>query len=108
PTGSAGQNGPGSTLLGSAKADGNGAFSFTAAAGALAGGVLVTATATTPLGVVSGFSPNIAVVDNTPPPPAPDAPTNLAGDTGTITGNAQAGTTITLYRTTGSVGGHGP
>jgi hypothetical protein len=59
-TGAAGASGPTSTLLGTVTATANGAFSY-APGGSLAVGNKATATATTPLGVVSAAAVNVAL-----------------------------------------------
>jgi signal peptidase I len=57
-TGAVGAAGPGSTLLATVTATATGTFTY-APAGALAVGDMVTASSTTPLGVVSAFAPNV-------------------------------------------------
>ncbi len=101
--GNVGDSGPGSATIGTTTADATGAFTL-AVAGTLAYGTVITTNATTPLGVASNFSANVAV----PPPPAPAAPTGLTADTGTISGNAEASSTVTLYTSSGNAGDNGP
>src|SRR6185503_8880578 len=97
----------GNTLLGTATANGTGAWSFTT--GQLAnGGHSLTATATDAAGNVSGTSATLSVTVDTaaPPPPTitaytPD--TGVAGDGVTsvniinISGAAEAGSTVKVY-----------
>jgi hypothetical protein len=59
-TGAAGASGPASTLLGTVTATANGGFSY-APGGSLAVGNKATATATTPLGVVSAAAANVTL-----------------------------------------------
>jgi CSLREA domain-containing protein len=72
-SGAAGGYGPGGTYLGSAPANVTGAWSVAIPAGALAGGDLVTATATDAGGNTSEFARSV-VAGEAPPPPAPDEP----------------------------------
>ena len=106
-SGNAGDNGPGTTLLGTATVAANGTFTL-AVAGALAVGDRVTSTSTTPLNVTSGFTPNVVTTDGNPPPPAPAAPTGLVADTSSIVGHAEASSTVKVYKSTGNAGDSGP
>ncbi|MDO9429297.1 MAG: Ig-like domain-containing protein [Methylobacterium sp.] len=103
------------TMLGTAVADGNGAFSFTPTAPLAVGSNIITATAQDPAGNSSTDSAPVTVVivttppggDDTIAPPAPiltafPGPTNDA--TPTITGTAEAGSTVTIISGTTLLG----
>ncbi|MCJ2013601.1 Ig-like domain-containing protein [Methylobacterium sp. J-076] len=87
------------TALGIATADTNGAFSFTPVTQLAQGANFLTATARDAAGNLSGASAGISLTIDTVAPTAPTlaafaAPTNDA--TPTITGTAEAGTTVTI------------
>ncbi|WP_449235455.1 Ig-like domain-containing protein [Azospirillum doebereinerae] len=105
----------GTTLLGTATADGSGNWSITATT-LTPGAHTVTATVTDAAGNVSGVSPGLAITIDTTVPAAPGAPAMTAGsDTGasssdgvtstatpTFTGTAEPGSTVKLYDTDGT------
>ena len=102
-TGNAGDNGPASTLIGTVTATAGGTFSYTVTAGDnVVAGTIVTATATN-AGGTSGPAANVTVL-----PLAPVAPSSLVASTATVTGNAEAASTVKLYKSSGSAGGNGP
>ncbi|MCE4226781.1 hemagglutinin [Methylobacterium sp. C25] len=87
------------TVLGTAVAGANGAFSFTPATALAAGANSFTATARDAAGNVSGASAAVALTIDTTAPGAPviaafTGPTNHT--TPTITGTAEAGATVTI------------
>ncbi|WP_245293440.1 Ig-like domain-containing protein, partial [Methylobacterium sp. CCH5-D2] len=87
------------TVLGTAIADANGAFSFTPAAPLPDETLSLTATAADALGNVSAASSPVTLTIDTSPPAAPDLaalPDATNDTTPLITGTAEAGTTVTL------------
>ncbi|MGE5492851.1 MAG: Ig-like domain-containing protein, partial [Actinomycetota bacterium] len=105
----------GTTMLGTATADGSGRWSITASA--LSAGIhTLTAKATDGAGNTSAASAGLVVTIDTAAPGAPSAPDLIAASdsgasssddltritTPTVTGTAEAGSTVTLYDTDGT------
>ncbi|HHG9063051.1 TPA: BapA/Bap/LapF family large adhesin, partial [Citrobacter freundii] len=80
-------------LMGSTTADGNGLWSFTPSGALSEGNHAFTATATNANGI-SGVSGSFSVIVDTTPPTAPTI--LISADGGTISGVAEAGSTVTL------------
>ena len=80
-------------LMGSTTADGNGIWNFTPSGALSEGNHAFTATATNANGV-SGLSGSFSVIVDTTPPTAPTI--LISADGGTISGVAEAGSTVTI------------
>ncbi|MEG2223022.1 MAG: Ig-like domain-containing protein [Citrobacter sp.] len=81
------------SLMGTTTADGNGLWSFTPSGALSEGNHAFTATATNANGA-SGLSGSFSVIVDTTPPPAPSV--LISADGGTVSGIAEAGSTVTI------------
>ncbi|MGT8858800.1 BapA/Bap/LapF family large adhesin [Enterobacter sp. 186315] len=87
--------------IGETTVDASGNWSFTPGTALSEGAHSLTLTATDPAGNTSGMSQSLNFIIDTTPPATPDAQINGTGDQ--ITGTAEAGSTVTIKNSAGTV-----